>query len=83
MVGIRDSQLSENLQMDPTLTLEIAVAQSRQVESVRKQQAIIPNLDAVSLNPSLPTLMQSLLVDSSSSPYIQKDHNQQYGSQLS
>ena len=57
VVGIRDSQLSEKLQMDPNLTLEKAVAQSRQAESVRKQQAIIrcgqsqpqpANIDAVS-----------------------------------
>ena len=57
VVGIRDSQLSEKLQMDPNLTLEKAVAQSRQAESVRKQQAIIRcgqsqpqpvNIDAVS-----------------------------------
>ena len=57
VVGIWDSQLSEKLQMDPKLTLEKAVAQSRQAESVRKQQAIIQcshsqpqpaNIDAVS-----------------------------------
>ena len=57
VVGIRDSQLSEKLQMDPNLTLEKAVAQSRLAESVRKQQAIIrcgqsqpqpANIDAVS-----------------------------------
>ncbi|KAL5517029.1 hypothetical protein EMCRGX_G002494 [Ephydatia muelleri] len=57
VVGIRDSQLSEKLQMDPNLTLEKAVAQSRQAESVKKQQAIIrcgqsqpqpANIDAVS-----------------------------------
>ena len=57
LVGIRDSQLSKKLQMDPNLTLEKAVAQSRLAESVRKQQAIIrcgqsqlqpANIDAVS-----------------------------------
>ena len=41
VVGIRDSQLSEKLQMDPNLTLEKAVAQFWQAESVRKQQTII------------------------------------------
>ena len=41
VVGIRDSHLSEKLQMDPNLTLEKAMAQSRQAESVKKQQALI------------------------------------------
>ena len=41
VVGIRDSHQSEKLQMDPNLTLEKAIAQSRQVESVKKQQALI------------------------------------------
>ena len=41
VVGIRDSHLSEKLQMDPNLTLEKAIAQSRQAESVKKQQTLI------------------------------------------
>ncbi|XP_069110194.1 uncharacterized protein [Argopecten irradians] len=40
VVGIRDSRLSEKLQLDATLTLEKAVNQVRQSEAVKKQQAV-------------------------------------------
>ena len=40
VVGIRDSQLSEKLQMDPDLTLEKAVTIIRQREKVKKQQGV-------------------------------------------
>ncbi|KAL5017541.1 hypothetical protein ScPMuIL_007130 [Solemya velum] len=39
VVGIRDSKMSEKLQLDPNLTLEKAVAQVRQREAVQKQQS--------------------------------------------
>ena len=38
VVGIRDSHLSEKLQMYTNLTLEKAIAQSRQVESVKNSR---------------------------------------------
>lgn len=41
VVGIRDSKMSEKLQLDPNLTLEKAVAQVRQREAVQKQQSVV------------------------------------------
>ena len=41
VVGIRSAKLSEKLQLDPKLTLEIAVTQARQAEAVKLQQAVI------------------------------------------
>lgn len=41
VVGIRDSKLSEKLQLDPELTLEKAITQVRQREAVQKQQTIV------------------------------------------
>ena len=51
-VGIRDSSLSERLQLDPNLTLEKAKKSIRQREAVHEQQGILsgtepPSLDAV------------------------------------
>ncbi|XP_061167955.1 uncharacterized protein K02A2.6-like [Saccostrea echinata] len=43
VVGIRDSKLSEKLQLNPQLKLEEAVNQARQKEAVQKQQAIVRN----------------------------------------
>lgn len=37
-MGIRDAKLSENLQLDATLTLETAMTKVRQSEAVKKQQ---------------------------------------------
>ena len=39
VVGLRDSRLSEKLQLQADLTLESAVTAARQTEQVRKQQA--------------------------------------------
>ena len=54
VVGIRDSKLSEKMQLDPDLTLEKAITLARQSETVKKQQPVIrgqiepeANLDAV------------------------------------
>ena len=52
VVGIRDSSLSERLQLDPDLTLEKAKKSIRQREAVHEQQGILsrtepPSLDAV------------------------------------
>ena len=52
VVGIRDSSLSERLQLDPDLTLEKAKKFIRQREAVHEQQGILsgtepPSLDAV------------------------------------
>ena len=85
VVGIRDSQLSEKLQMDPNLTLEKAVAQSRQAESVKKQQAIIrcgqsqpqpANIDAVS-----PGRQQQPLRTKGPQPAIRKSTQSTHGTQ--
>ncbi|XP_021340612.1 uncharacterized protein K02A2.6-like, partial [Mizuhopecten yessoensis] len=41
VVGIRDSRMSEKLQLDANLTLEKAVTQVRQREAVQKQQSVV------------------------------------------
>jgi len=41
VVGLRDKRLSEQLQMDPDLTLERAVTRAKQSEQVKKQQEIL------------------------------------------
>ena len=41
VVGLRNSALSEKLQMDPTLTLEKATAKARQSEAVKKQKSLL------------------------------------------
>lgn len=41
VVGIRDANLSEKLQLDANLTLEKAVSQVRQSESVKRQQSLL------------------------------------------
>ena len=53
VVGVRDSILSEKLQLEADLTLEKAVATARQRESIKKQQKVVraedspSNVDAV------------------------------------
>jgi hypothetical protein len=52
VVGLRDSVLSEKLQMEPDLSLEKAVSYARQREAVKKQQSVVrgethPNVDVV------------------------------------
>ena len=41
VVGLRNSGLSEKLQMDATLTLEKATAEARQSEAIKKQQSLL------------------------------------------
>ena len=41
VVGLRDAKLSEKLQLDPELTLDKAVTQARQSESIRQQQSLV------------------------------------------
>ena len=41
VVGIRDVKLSERLQLDNALTLEKAIAEARQTETVRQQQPLL------------------------------------------
>jgi len=41
VVGLKDKKLSEQLQLDSKLTLEKAVTQARQSETVKKQQGIL------------------------------------------
>ena len=41
VVGIRDSKLSENLQLDSKLTLEKAIVQARQKQTVKQQQPLL------------------------------------------
>lgn len=42
-MGLRDKKLSEQLQIDPDLTLEKAVTKIRQSEQVKKQQDMLKN----------------------------------------
>jgi hypothetical protein len=58
VVGIRDSKLSEKLQLNPDLKLEDAINQARQKEDVQKQAIVrnepspsggVSSLDAVSI----------------------------------
>ena len=41
VVGLRDTKLSESLQLDPDLTLEKAVTKARQAEAVKQQQPLV------------------------------------------
>ena len=41
VVGLANAKLSERLQLDRKLTLDTAVTQARQDETVRKQQATL------------------------------------------
>ena len=41
VVGLRDSKLSEKLQLDPELILEKVVTQVRQAETVKEQQPLL------------------------------------------
>ena len=58
VVGLRNKQLSEKLQLDPDLTLEKAMAKAKQSEEVKKQQSVIHpksptsghNIDNISKN---------------------------------
>lgn len=43
VVGIRDTNLSERLQLDPQLTLETAKKAVRQREAVKEQQKELPS----------------------------------------
>ena len=45
VVGLRDTNLSLKLQMDPKLTLKTAVTTASQGEMVRKQQSVIRPVD--------------------------------------
>ena len=45
VVGLRDSKLSEKLQLDADLTLEKAITQARQSEAVKQQQSIVRQAD--------------------------------------
>ena len=53
VTGLRDSSLSEKLQLEPKLTLKKAITSACQRESVKQQQKIVraeessPNIDAV------------------------------------
>ena len=49
VVGLRDSGLSEKLQLDPELTLQKAVTQARQAEAVKQQQALLRGAGGASL----------------------------------
>ena len=41
VVGLRDAKLSGKLQLDPVLTLDKAVTQARQSESIKQQQSLV------------------------------------------
>ncbi|XP_077547983.1 uncharacterized protein LOC144160623 [Haemaphysalis longicornis] len=50
VVGLRDKQLSESLQMDPTLSLATALVKARLKETVQQQQAELRNFNEVRNN---------------------------------
>ena len=55
VVGLRDSELSEKLQLISDLTLEAAVSRARQSESVKTQQKVVReeiNIDQLHSPPS-------------------------------
>ena len=41
MAGIKDGKLSEELQLQPTLTLDSCITKVQQSESIKKQQGIV------------------------------------------
>lgn len=45
VVGLRDRRLSEKLQLDPKLTLDLAIRQAKQSEMVKKQQSLLHSDD--------------------------------------
>ena len=45
VVGLWDRKLSEKLQLDPKLTLDLAIRQAKQSEMVKKQQNLLHNDD--------------------------------------
>lgn len=47
VVGVRDQNLSECLQRNPNLTLEIAIARPKQFDTVKKQQSTVRSEIAV------------------------------------
>ena len=54
VVGIKDSKLSENLQLDGELTLEKAIAQARQKETVKQQQTLLRGGPVTKATPEAP-----------------------------
>ncbi|KAL7880825.1 hypothetical protein SRHO_G00030790 [Serrasalmus rhombeus] len=57
VVGLRDTKLSEHLQMDPELTLAKAVTRARQSEQVKKQQEVLKkNFKGDTLNTQLDSM---------------------------
>ena len=57
VVGLKNKQLSEKLQLDPDLTLEKAMSRAKQSEEVKNQQSVIHaklpsghNIDSISKN---------------------------------
>ena len=49
VVGIKDAKLSEKLQLNSKLTLETAIAEVRQSEQVKKQQAVVRGEDTAAV----------------------------------
>lgn len=48
VVGIRDAKLSENLQLDPDLTLERAIVKVKQSAAIKKQQPVLRGTEQAS-----------------------------------
>uniref|UniRef100_A0A8C6NU34 Gypsy retrotransposon integrase-like protein 1 n=1 Tax=Nothobranchius furzeri TaxID=105023 RepID=A0A8C6NU34_NOTFU len=68
VVGIRDSRLSERLQLDPDLTLAKTITQAWQQEEIKKQQQLLrgghteskgANVDAINTNRGRPRYRQT------------------------
>ena len=75
VVGLRDSTLSEKLQLEPNLTLETAITFARQREQVKKQQQVIranetpSNIDAILAKKSQSTKAKQLASTSTKQPH--------------
>lgn len=54
VVGIRDTKLSEKLQLNSELTLDRVMTEVRQSETVRKQQALLRGESQSTMGDTLP-----------------------------
>ena len=74
-MGLRDSMLSEKLQLEPNLMLETAITFARQREQVKKQQQVIradempSNIDAILAKKSQSTKAKQLASTSTKQPH--------------
>ena len=69
-----DIKLSERLQLDPKLTLEIAVTSARQAESVHQQQSLLHG-EEMKQSPSIGSIKSQKKVDHPKGKPTQGGHN--------